>query len=161
MKSLIREACASIARVLLFSCVAVALPAFAGDTNENLEIKDAWVREMPPGTEVAAGYLSLHNRGARPVRVVSFSSPVAQSLEIHEMKMDKGQMRMRELKGGLAIAPGQTVKLSPGGYHLMLMGVAHALIAGDSVGLELVFDDGSKLHLDLPVRTAQDQGAHP
>jgi Copper chaperone PCu(A)C len=37
------------------------------------------------------------------------------------MSMNNGVMTMRPLDKGLAIEPGKTVKLAPGGYHLMMM----------------------------------------
>lgn len=120
-----------------------------------LDISDAWLRAMPPGAGVAAGYVTLHNKSAKDVRVVSWRSPVAESVEVHEMKMEGGQMRMRQLEGGLTIAAGQTVALAPGGFHLMFMGVKNTAAVGSFVAVQLVMADGSSLDLVLPVRDSE------
>ena len=50
-------------------------------------------------------------------------APVARTVQVHEMSMAGGIMRMAEVKGGAQIAPGQSLKLQPGGWHLMLIGL--------------------------------------
>ena len=52
------------------------------------------------------------------------------------MAMNNGVMTMRPLDKGLAIEPGKTVKLAPGGYHLMLMDLKNPLKQGDKVPLD-------------------------
>ena len=46
------------------------------------------------------------------------------------MAMNNGVMTMRPLDKGLTIEPGKTVKLAPGGYHLMLMDLKKPAQAG-------------------------------
>ena len=36
-------------------------------------------------------------------------------------------MRMREVEGGIPLPPGETVKLQPGGFHIMLLGLKQGL----------------------------------
>ena len=57
------------------------------------------------------------------------------------MKMEGDIMRMRAVAGGIELPPRQTVELKPGGYHLMLMDLKKALVAGETVPLELEFVD--------------------
>ncbi len=127
----------------------------ASSTGQSLDMSDAWLRAMPPGAGVAAGYVTLHNGTAKDMRVVGWRSPIAESVEVHEMKMEGGQMRMRQLEGGLSIASGQTVALAPGGFHLMFMGVKQAAPIGSSVAVQLVMADGSTLDLSLPVHESE------
>lgn len=154
MKSRLIEACAQSARLLLL-CAAVTGPSssLAAPALTALEVRNAWVRANPPGTPVAAGYLSLHNRSSKDVRVIGLRSPLADHVEVHEMKSDSGQMKMRRLDE-LKIPAGQTVQLIPGGLHLMFFGTKGQVVAGDSVAVTLSLDDGSQLALDLPVRQA-------
>jgi copper(I)-binding protein len=71
------------------------------------------------------------------------------------MKMDNDMMRMRQLQA-LDLPAGQAVKLAPGGYHLMLMGLKQPLKDGDKVPLTLEFEDAqrvrSKVVVDAPVK---------
>lgn len=117
-----------------------------------VEVSDPWVRAMPPSAAVAAGYLTLHNAAARPLRLLAVESPMASVVEIHEMRSANGMMQMRHLTEGLLIEPGQTVQLEPGGLHLMFMDPTATFSAGDSVPLTLRFDDAPSITLDAPVR---------
>ncbi len=76
---------------------------------------------------------------------------VAGRVEIHEMAINNGVMTMRPLDKGLAIEPGKTVKLAPGGYHLMLMDLKNPLKQGEKVPLELQFEKAGKVAVSLDV----------
>lgn len=67
-------------------------------------------------------------------------------------------MTMRPIEGGLVIAPGQTVALAPGGFHLMLMGLKESLKQGRSVGITLEFERAGKVAVDLDVLGLGAQG---
>ena len=51
-----------------------------------------------------------------------------------------GVMRMRPVDGPLALPPGATVELKPGGYHVMFMNVAGGFREGESVPATLTFE---------------------
>lgn len=84
--------------------------------------------------------------------VVDASSADFERVEIHEMKLDQGVMRMRKLPG-LTVPAGGQMSLLPGGNHLMLFGPRRALAAGDKVSIEFVLSDGSTLPVEFDVRT--------
>jgi copper(I)-binding protein len=89
----------------------------AGD----LVITEAWTRATPKGAKIGGGYLTIENKGTAPDRLIGSSADIAGSVQVHEMSIDKGVMKMRPLENGLAIEPGKTVKLTQGGDHLMMM----------------------------------------
>ncbi len=120
----------------------------AGD----LVISHAWTRATPGGAKVGGGYLTIENKGAAADRLVSGETPVAGRLEIHEMSMSDGVMKMRAIDGGLALAPGQTVKLAPGGYHLMLIDLKAPFKAGDKVPVTLNFEKAGPVAVSLSVQ---------
>src|SRR5688500_5854355 len=74
----------------------------AGD----LVIQEPWSRATPGGAKIGAGYLVVENRGATADRLVGGSFDRAARVEIHEMSMTDGVMRMRPVEAGLAIPPG-------------------------------------------------------
>jgi periplasmic copper chaperone A len=133
--------------LLLCGLLAVCLMARAGAAP--LLIEDAWVRQVP-GSDVAAAYLTLRNTGATPVSVTGIESPLAGSAMIHETKVEGGMSRMRP-QSTLVVPPGQTVKLAPGGMHIMLMDV-RPLTVGQSVPLVLKLADGTRVRVDAQVR---------
>ena len=80
------------------------------------------------------------------------SGDIAGKVEIHEMAMNNGVMTMRPLDKGLAIEPGKTVKLAPGGYHLMLMDLKNPLKQGERCRSTLEFEKAGKVALSLDVQ---------
>jgi len=127
-----------------------------------VSVKDPWVRGTVPQQKATGAFMQLTS--TQDARLVSASSPVAGVVEIHEMKMQDGVMRMRPI-AALELPANQHVELKPGGYHVMLMDLKKPLAAGESVPLTLTFEtrDGKTSSLDLqaPVRalTASSGGA--
>jgi len=121
-----------------------------------LHISQPWVRSAPPGAPTQAGYLTITNHGAAVEHLLGGTSPDFAAIEVHEMSMTGQIMRMRPIKGGLAIGPGQSVALSPGGErHLMLIGPKRAFKAGDRVPATLRFEKAGWVKISFVVR---DQG---
>jgi copper(I)-binding protein len=116
-----------------------------------LEIGHPWARATPPTAPTGGGFLSVKNTGTEPDRLMSVSSPAAQTVQVHEMKMEGNVMRMRELESPLEIKPGETVTLAPGGLHLMMMGLKEPLKQGERVPLTLVFEKAGKIDVELVV----------
>lgn len=122
-------------------------PALAGQ----LEIARAWVREAPPGARVLAAYLEITNRGQVPRRLLAASSPDAEAVELHRSVLSRGLARMERMTS-LSIEPGSTIRLEPGGLHLMVMEPARAFEQGDTLRLDLEFDKAETLRIEAPVR---------
>lgn len=128
-------------------------PARAGEAKAgDLVITQAWSRATPNGAKVAGGYLTIENKGTAPDRLLGGSGEIAGKVEVHEMAVNNGVMTMRPLDNGLAIEPGKTVKLAPGGYHLMLMDIKGAFKPGDKVPVTLEFAKAGKVTLSLDVQ---------
>jgi len=109
--------------------------------------EQVWARATPNGASVGAGYLRVTNSGSTADRLISGSTDVAQRIEVHEMAMDNGIMKMRALSEGLTLQPGQSVELKPGGFHLMIMGLKAPLKEGTSFSGTLKFEKAG----DVPV----------
>lgn len=140
--------CAAALGAMTLASASAAAPGAA----MTLQISQAWSRATPPAAITGAGYLTIRNTGKSADRLVGGSTPVAAKLEIHEMSMTGGVMRMRPVKGGLAIAPGQSVILKPGGYHLMLIGLKRPLKAGERLPVTLTFERTGAVETELEVR---------
>ncbi|MBR1142191.1 copper chaperone PCu(A)C [Bradyrhizobium sp. AUGA SZCCT0431] len=132
----------------LFAAPLRAQDAKVGD----LVITQAWSRATPGGAKIAGGYLTIENKGSTSDRLIKGAADISGKIEVHEMAMNNGVMTMRSLDKGLAIEPGKTVKLAPGGYHLMLMDLKGPLKQGDKVPLTLEFEKAGKVTLSLDVQ---------
>jgi copper(I)-binding protein len=124
----------------------------------SLDITDPWSRTTPKGATVGAGYMKITNTGATPDRLISGSSDVAPTFEVHEMTMENGVAKMRPVKGGLEIKPGETVELKPGSLHVMLVGLKKPLVTGDHIKATLVFEKAGTVEVEYDVRA---MGAEP
>ena len=136
------------ALILTFACGLLASTTLASTT---LEIRDPWVREPNPARPVGAAFMTIVNDGDTPVTIVGASSKAAEVVEIHEMKTSDGVMKMRMIES-LEIPARSTVKLEPGGYHLMLIRLTGKLVAGDSVDIELKLAGDEIVKVAAPVK---------
>jgi periplasmic copper chaperone A len=149
--SFIRNA-AIAASLLVIAIAGLAPVARAHDyTHGQLRIGHPWTRATAPSAKVAAGYLTIRNTGGQADRLISASFTSSGSVELHEMAVDNGVMRMRELPRGIDIAPGQTVELKPGGLHLMFMDLKTGLREGGAVKGALVFEKAGLIEVDFKV----------
>jgi copper(I)-binding protein len=148
MKQIVRTLAYAVAFAALLAAPAGAEEVKAGD----LVITQAWSRATPGGAKVAGGYLTIENKGSAADRLIGGAVDVAARVEVHEMSMKDGVMIMRQLDKGLAIEPGKTVKLAPGGYHLMLMDLRSPLKQGDKLPVTLEFEKAGKVKLSLDVQ---------
>jgi copper(I)-binding protein len=82
---------------------------------------------------------------------LALSTAIAGKVEIHEMGMTDGVMRMREIEGGLVIPAGETVALEPGGNHIMFMGLTNPLEKGAMVEVTLQFEKAGEVMVMMPV----------
>jgi hypothetical protein len=135
----------------------ILLPAFlacactARVPRPPVEVVDAWARPADSAATTAA-YFVVVNHESTTVTLASQSSPVAEAAGMHESMNMAGTMHMSPLDAPIAIAPGDSLVLKPGGRHLMVSGLARRLVAGDSLPLLLTFADGRILRTVATVR---------
>jgi copper(I)-binding protein len=141
-------AVAALAVAFLAAAVAPSL----ADPASPLSVADAWSR---PAAAAGAGvvYLTLVNRGPGDDALVSAASPLAARVVLHQTTNVGGVSSMRAI-ASLAIPAGRTVTLAPGGAHLMLEGLKHALRPGDRVPLTLTFSHAGARRVTSTVRVA-------
>jgi len=118
----------------------------------SLTIDQLWARPTVPGMSAGGGFLSIRNSGSKPDRLLGGSSPVADAVEVHEMRMEGDVMRMREIKA-LELPAGTRVTLAPGGLHLMLLGLKAPLKVGDNVPVKLRFEAAGEIDVLFQVAT--------
>jgi copper(I)-binding protein len=117
----------------------------------DLTVTSPWTRATPGGARIAGGYLKITNNGASADRFTGAKSAAADRVEIHEMSMSDGVMKMRPLPSGVEIKPGETVELKSGGYHLMFMDLKQPLKQGDTLKATLEFEKAGSLDVNFNV----------
>ena len=117
---------------------------------KGLVIEHPFARATPPGASSGGAYLTVQNNDKDPDRLIKASSPAAGSVELHEMAMEAGVMKMRALPS-IEVRPGSKVELKPGGLHLMLLNLKPPLNKGDKVPLTLTFEKAGSIEVSLSV----------
>jgi iron complex outermembrane receptor protein len=103
---------------------------------------------------MGVGYLTLINRGKADDALLGAMSPIASRVEFHQTTLADGMARMRPLTA-VALPAGKTVKLEPGGIHLMLVELNKPLEAGALVPLTLEFRNAGKVEVTLRIETRE------
>jgi len=129
-----------------------ALIALAAAAEEaGISVRDAWVRETPPGMTMTAGYMVLQNKTSRPQVLVAASSSRFETVTIHRSIAKQGMTGM-EHAPQIELLPNASLLFAPGGYHLMLSNPKRALHAGDRVDITLKFRGGLAFPVTYEVR---------
>lgn len=124
----------------------------AGCAKQAVNVSDAYVRAPVAQRDVTAAFMTIDNGGQADIKLQSASSPAAERVELHQHTHSDGMMRMRQVES-IDIPARQTLALEPGGYHMMLIGVAPGLRDQDNVELTLNFSNGETLTVTAPVRS--------
>jgi copper(I)-binding protein len=123
----------------------------AASEEAGVSVRDAWVREPPPGVAMMAGYMALRNNTPRPQVLVAASSSGFETVLIHRTIVKDGMAGMARASQ-IELTPNASLIFAPGGYHLMLMNPKRALHAGDPVVINLEFRGGLVLPIVFEVR---------
>ena len=135
-------------RSLIAACVAASAALLLNPALAQVTVKDAWVRATVAQQKATGAFMQLQS--AQEARLVAAQSPVAGVVEVHEMAMDGGVMKMRALPS-LALPAGKAVELKPGGLHVMLMDLKGQVKDGDTVPVTLVVEgkDGKRQNVEV------------
>lgn len=136
-----------LAMTLLLSSM---LSIGAEPNTDLVQFKDNWVKASYPGQTIGAAYLSMTSH--QDLTLTHVSADITPAVEIHDMKMRDGIMRMRHMTT-LALPKDTTVTLAPGGLHLMLFDLKAPLVAGQVVNFELCFADKAGKITIVPLRS--------
>ena len=121
--------------------VAVLTSVFATPVRAaDVEITDAWARATAGAGTTGVAYLSVINHGPDNA-IIGALAPVAERAGLHGHRMDGDVMRMRPVES-IDLPSGATVTLSPGGLHVMLMGLTAPLVEGAWFSLTLELANG-------------------
>jgi copper(I)-binding protein len=139
-------------RHAVLATLILALAPIAAATEEiGVTVRDAWVREAPPGVAMMAGYMVLQNKTSRPQVLVAASSSGFETVMIHRTVAREGMTGM-EHAPQIELLPNASLLFGPGGYHLMLLKPKRRLRVGDRVVIKLEFRGGLVLPVACEVR---------
>ncbi len=138
----------SFAKVVIL--IFILIKPITLQAHDSIILSHAWISEAPPTVSILAGYLEIKNNTNETKILNAVSGSDFNHIEIHQSIIRNGMASM-EKQNELSITPGQTLKLTPGGYHLMLFDPSRPLRSGDTVPLEFSFADGHKQTINATV----------
>ncbi|WP_449434888.1 copper chaperone PCu(A)C [Pseudomonas putida] len=134
--------------LVALALLGLALPALAQTT-----LSDAWVRASVPHQQATGAFMTL--TASSDSKLVGVASPVAKTVQVHEMTMNGDVMAMKQVLA-VELPAGKAVTLDPNGYHIMLMGLNQQVKEGEQVPLTLTIEDAKgarqTLEVQAPVR---------
>lgn len=178
--TLIAKSWQRLALVAMLSMAAVSLVACSDDAEDveatevateatteaavtgGMEISDVWARATAgnPGENTAIYAMITNNTGEEDVLSgVRVGEEIAARSEVHEMVQQGENIVMQEVEGGIAIAASEMAMLEPGGYHVMLMGVASQLTPGQTFPATFIFERAGEVDVQVEVREASSMGS--
>lgn len=125
--------------------------------NDQIQIKDGFVREVPPNQTISAAFMTIQNNDLSDHKVVSASSPAAKIVELHTHTHENGMMKMRQIPQ-IDLPAGADAMLKPGGLHIMLIDLTAPLATDKPVPVTIKFEDGSEKTMELPVKSVKPMG---
>lgn len=146
-------------------CIALALSPVVGFAHDyqlkSLSIDHPFTRATPPGAKSGGAFFVVENASPTPDKLIGAASPAAGAVEIHQMVMDGGVMKMRAMPA-LEVPAGGKLELKPGGYHVMLIDLKRPLKKGDIVPLKLKIQGPDKQVTTVEVKAeVRDPAAPP
>lgn len=140
---------------------AAEVPASAVKAGD-IAVYGAYVRE-PASDTVASAYLIITNIGDSPDTLTGISTGASQSASVHDVDTsgksaakpstaeDAAGVDSMVANGPVTIAPGQTIKLSPGSGHIMMEQLLGQLLPGQTVSILLTFARAGDIVVVAPI----------
>jgi copper(I)-binding protein len=142
-----------VIKSVLLASAFVATTVFASGNEVkvgNLKIENPQARATVPAQKMSGGFMKIENDGTAADKLISASSSVSKSMELHTMSMDNNVMRMREVKA-IDLPAKSKVELRPGGLHLMFIDLNKQLKAGDIIPVKLKFEKAGEVEVKFQV----------
>jgi len=142
-------------RIIFHNCLALTAlasvlfgtaPAMA----DNVRVDDSWARSSIGIERPGVAYMTIHNDGNESDWLLAVTTPLAKRAELHETAREGEVMIMRAVES-VEIPPNSTVKLEPGGLHVMLMSLQKMLVEGEFFALNLHFAQAGDLTVNVAI----------
>lgn len=121
------------------------------DPPDALTVDGAWARATPAVVTVGAVYLRVTSPLDDALVGATVEPSVAAAMQLHSTEMADDMATMTE-QVSLAIPAGGELVLDPLGDHLMLVGLADPLTAGETFDVTLKFATAADTTVEVEVR---------
>ncbi len=115
---------------------------------------------VPPGPRRASAYLTILDTAHQPDRLIRVTSASAKSVLVVSEERS-GSYRSFQAVASVPVPAHGTVRLAPGGLHVVLTRPHRRLVAGDRIRLVLDFATAGRIAVTVPVVAASEGSASP
>jgi len=129
--------------------VLIVLCSLCASAMAGVSVTAPWVRATVPAQKSSGAFMRVQS--STDARLVGVSSPVAAQVELHQMDMKDGMMKMQQVDG-IDLPAGKGVNLASGGYHVMLVGLKQQLKAGEAIDLTLQIEHPGKKRESITIK---------
>lgn len=142
--------------------IVMAFPTSAGalaaePASRKIVIEKQWARASIGTSRPGVAYLTIRNDGKTAAVLIDVATPAAARAEVHESNVAGGMASMLP-SGPILIPAGGSVQLSPGGLHIMLIGLNRPLQEGGLLPISLQFKTGATITVDVPILSIRAKG---
>ena len=123
----------------------------------DLTVEHAWSKATIGAGRPGVFYVGITNAGSADDALIGIATPAAGMPMLHETVVQDGIASMPHAMS-IPVPAGQSVQLSPGGYHGMLMGLTTALKEGDSFPVTLIFEKAGEVTMNVDVLSLRAEG---
>ena len=123
-----------------------------------ISITVAFARETVAGQNVGSAFLKIKNAGAAD-KFISATTSAGTEVQLHTMSMEGNVMKMSQIPF-IEIPANGSAELTPGGMHLMVMGLKSPLKVGDSLKIKLKFSNSGEVEVNFPVQAISPHAGH-
>lgn len=123
-------------------------------------IEGAYVQQSIGKSGTSGGYMTLHNHGKQDDRLLGVRTPVAGKAQIHQTSIGANGVATMRPVDAVEVPAGGMAELKPGGLHMMLMQLNHALEPGMDVPLTLIFEKAGEVTITVRVMAIGKGGAN-
>lgn len=136
----------------LLATILFAAPSLAHEvTVGDLQIIHPHIPQPAASAKAAGGFMAIVNNGTEPDRLIGVESDIAAKSEVHESKVDANGVGTMTHVDAIEIAPGDTVSLEHGGYHIMFMGLKGKLTEGEMHKATLIFERTGRVEIEFMI----------
>ncbi|BEJ85771.1 hypothetical protein A0M37_08850 [Campylobacter jejuni] len=112
----------------------------------DIEVKNAFVKQTPPHAKNSAIFLTIFNNTDKDIALIGVKSDISEASELHTHIHKDGKMMMQKIPE-IIIKAHSSTELKSGGYHIMLLKLKKPIIKDMKVNLDLKFNNHKTIEL--------------
>ncbi|EFP2985576.1 copper chaperone PCu(A)C [Campylobacter jejuni] len=112
----------------------------------DIEVKNAFVKQTPPHAKNSAIFLTIFNNTDKDIALIGVKSDISEASELHTHIHKDGKMMMQKIPE-IIIKAHSSTELKSGSYHIMLLKLKKPIIKDTKVKLDLKFNNHKTIEL--------------